>query len=289
MLLFQINPCWFAPGMVWDSYWRPGSFDPPYKMDRPLSEFLATDTRGIRYPITLAGGVVSTLGLEGDFRPFRETPFWIPTREMTFGAIRALEPLDTTRPVDDPGSFAAFGPQGFYFGESEDLWKKSFILCSALDTLPRHTPILISAFDASPHACHHIANKRVLEVIKSVCLDPSRTLVLQGFRGSVATVEAWRAFPTRTFFSISGSVAFFSNAEREGLRAIPRTQLLVESSSPSYPLGTSHPMSPIFLGEVIALVAEVRGDSFEEVARYTFINGLSAFQALMCHNRPFAN
>ncbi|KAK3083818.1 hypothetical protein FSP39_003674 [Pinctada imbricata] len=124
--------------------------------------------------------------------------------------------------------------------------------------------------------------------VSSLPSEGFRPLILQGFRGSTSTVESWTRCGHSIYFSINGSVASFTPSEREGLRAIPISRLLVESNSPNSPVGVQYPMTPVFLGVTIDMIARIRGVPFEEICRATYINGLAAFQALLSPSRPYA-
>ncbi|KAK3102219.1 hypothetical protein FSP39_009681 [Pinctada imbricata] len=281
------NPCWYTPNMVWDSYWNPGRMVPPYGSDQPIGQYLSRENRMPRFPITLAGGVVSTLDTPEDFLAFREEAIWVPTFEITPEELGNLDP-DTIPSLLERcrRRYSAIGPVEMDLA-SELLPRQMWNLTTILDNAPSSVPVLLRSYD--PHSrSHPMAIRRLLDVARSMCVDPHKPIVLQGFRGSPATVEEWVQTGCNVFFSINGSVTSFGPTEIEGIRRIPTNRLLVESSSPDFPVNIPHPMTPRFLGEVIHLISQVRGLPHEEVCRATFINGLSAFQGLMSSLRPYA-
>jgi len=83
------------------------------------------------------------------------------------------------------------------------------------------------------------------------------------------------------YISVSGIVSFKNAAElRSVIRKIPKDRLLVETDSP-YLAPVPHrgkENQPAFVRDVAEFVAELRGESFEELAQYTTDNFFTLFK-----------
>ncbi len=65
---------------------------------------------------------------------------------------------------------------------------------------------------------------------------------------------------------------YFDQKQKEALRAIPANRLLVETDAPYITPSGISTNSPIYLGEIIAEVARLRGQEVEQICRWTTIN-----------------
>ncbi|KAL4221045.1 hypothetical protein ACF0H5_019307 [Mactra antiquata] len=100
---------------------------------------------------------------------------------------------------------------------------------------------------------------QALEYVRQFCA-PSQKIHLHCFTGTCSDVKNWSTFPF-CYFGFTGLVGQFNAAQREALRAVPINRLLLESDSPHLnPLDPSQVNTPLFLGDVATLVANVRLD-----------------------------
>ena len=81
------------------------------------------------------------------------------------------------------------------------------------------------------------------------------------------------------YISFSGMVTFGSWKDLEAVRAVPTDRLLIETDAP-YLAPKPHRgkrNEPAFVKHVAERIAEIRGEPFEEVARYTTANAIRCF------------
>ena len=85
--------------------------------------------------------------------------------------------------------------------------------------------------------------------------QPQQKVHVHCFMGRANQVRAWlQKFPN-SYFGITAAVRKFDQRQLEGLRAIPRDRLLLESDAPFFPLGHTRVSTPAYLGEVAAHIA----------------------------------
>lgn len=108
-------------------------------------------------------------------------------------------------------------------------------------------------------------------------LPNQHTFVLHCFSGSTEILNAWLSQFPNTYFGFTFLVSTFKSPQIAALRAVPLNRLLVETDSPYItPPGISI-NSPVYIGEVLKLVAERRRQSLEDVCRQTSINAFTVF------------
>ena len=74
-------------------------------------------------------------------------------------------------------------------------------------------------------------------------------------------------------FGVSGLMQHFSREQREMVRHIPRTRLLLERDAPYFPMNPGVKIqTPLGIGDVGWLVAAERKESFRDLMRSTALN-----------------
>jgi TatD DNase family protein len=135
---------------------------------------------------------------------------------------------------------------------------------------------LAMAVDASLPVVIHAreADDDVVAVLRN---EPRATVILHSFSSGSVLRDAGLA--NGWYFSFSGMVTFKSWTQGDTVRAVPRERLLVETDSP-YLAPVPHRgkrNEPAFVADVARKVAELRGTTFDEVARVTTENAMRLF------------
>ncbi|XP_048736277.2 3'-5' ssDNA/RNA exonuclease TatD-like [Ostrea edulis] len=95
---------------------------------------------------------------------------------------------------------------------------------------------------------------RCMMLMEKLCSRDQRIHV-HCFMGTTDIVEFWlKKFPN-VYFGITAAIRYFNNDQLTGLKAFPRSKLLLETDVPYFPLGTSLVSTPAYLGETAAFVA----------------------------------
>ena len=91
-------------------------------------------------------------------------------------------------------------------------------------------------------------------------------LQLHCFHGGPEEVRQWLATRRMVYFSVGGAIVSASRTQIEGLQSIPRERLLLETDSPYFPMGVTWPMSPLHIGAVARVVAQLIGLPLPELS-----------------------
>ena len=111
-------------------------------------------------------------------------------------------------------------------------------------------------------------------------LDRKQKIQLHSFSGSSSTVENWLVHFPNTFFSFSGLMARFSEAQIRGLKSVPVSNILFETDSPYLKLAKSSSGAgnhPTNVGEIIRHGARMREESFDDLNRTNSRNSRGFF------------
>ena len=95
-------------------------------------------------------------------------------------------------------------------------------------------------------------------------VETNQAIQLHSFSGSEAQVVLWEQDFPYTYFSISGLVKWFTKSQIKGLKRIPLGKLLFETDSP-YLSPSGGLNTPSRLREIIHIVSDIRGESFNEL------------------------
>ena len=97
---------------------------------------------------------------------------------------------------------------------------------------------------------------------------------LHCFSGDEGMMRAWMDEFPNCFFGITGLIRSFSAQQRRALRAIPAERLLLETDSPHLKV---HPEqvynTPLYIGDLAQVVADVRGESLTDLLAISCVNG----------------
>ena len=96
-------------------------------------------------------------------------------------------------------------------------------------------------------------------------LRKRQTIHLHCFYGHSDVVREWlKEFPN-TYLGFTGMARNFNHQQCEGLRAVPRDRLLLESDAPYFPTPKFYVNAPCLLGYTAELVADVRREKYDDI------------------------
>ncbi|XP_069114375.1 uncharacterized metal-dependent hydrolase YcfH-like [Argopecten irradians] len=161
-------------------------------------------------------------------------------------------------------------PEHWYYQERQ--------LKSLLQFLPSDKVLVLHIRGTRGDKAGVEAYMRCLDILEAR-VDRHQKIQLHCFTGTAHVVECWRIGFPNTHFSFSGIMAQFSEEQKEGLRSIPKENLLIETDAPYFPLCQQHQWSaPHFLNRTAQAVADVLEDmTVEEVMELTERNGVRFF------------
>jgi TatD DNase family protein len=84
------------------------------------------------------------------------------------------------------------------------------------------------------------------------------------------------SFPN-TYFGFTILASSFAQTQINALKSVPKDRLLVETDAPYVAPNGTRVNSPVYLGEVIEVVARHRHNRLEDVCRQTCINAFAVF------------
>lgn len=117
---------------------------------------------------------------------------------------------------------------------------------------------------------------KALEILKHNC-DTKQKIVLHCFTGDKDVVLTWMAQFENTYFGYTNLITSFDQNQFEALRRIPSDRLLAETDSPYMAPQGMRMNSPIYIGEVLQLIATMRYTTISDISRCTTTNALSLF------------
>ena len=113
------------------------------------------------------------------------------------------------------------------------------------------------------------ASRRTFKEIEGNCSREQR-IHIHCCMLDISEIEKWRgAFPY-THFGFTGAIQRFGVVQRRALKSVPLERLLLESDAPYFvPDSRVRVNTPVYLGEVASLVAEIRGEPLQVVVEAT--------------------
>ena len=105
----------------------------------------------------------------------------------------------------------------------------------------------------------------------------TQPFILHCFTGTYEISKAWLNHFPNTYFGFTFLASSFSQPQIQALMAIPENRLLVETDSPYITPGGISVNSPVYLGEVVKVVARHRRTSVKEMCRRTTENAFTVF------------
>ena len=109
-------------------------------------------------------------------------------------------------------------------------------------------------------------------------IERNQKIQLHSFLGSRKQVMNWISVFPNTFFSVSGLIKYANESQRDGLRAIPISKILLETDSPYLAVdSTPKGNNPSRITEVIRIVSELREESSMELRKANWRNSKCIF------------
>ncbi|XP_033730888.1 uncharacterized protein LOC117320398 [Pecten maximus] len=101
---------------------------------------------------------------------------------------------------------------------------------------------------------------RCLDILQLQGVSSRQKIQLHCFSGTARVVESWLEVYPNTYFSVSGLVFHFNDAQRKAIKSIPLDRLLLETDAPYFPVSAESSCSAPHLIDITARkVAEIRG------------------------------
>jgi len=187
-------------------------------------------------------------------------PYWVNTHKK-----QDLQQLNTYierhRPVAVGECGLDFRPQ-----QADKKMQLEFFKCQ-LDIAENHQlPVVIHSVKAT---------ETIIETIKKF---KNLTGMIHSYSGSVE--QARKLIDLNFFISAGGSVTYDSAKKiRKVIKEIPITSLLIETDAPDQAdhINYNKRNEPAYLVNTAQIIAELRGDSFDNIARQTTINAKYLF------------
>jgi TatD DNase family protein len=108
-------------------------------------------------------------------------------------------------------------------------------------------------------------------------LSANQVFILHCFTGSFKISKAWLTQCPKTYFGFTFLTSSFAQTQINALKSVPKDRLLVKTNAPYIAPNGIRVNSPVYLGEVIEVVARQRHDRLEDVCRQTCINAFAVF------------
>ena len=105
----------------------------------------------------------------------------------------------------------------------------------------------------------------------------NQVFILHCFTGSFEIPKAWLTQFPNTYFGFTFLASSFAQTQINALKSVPRDRLLVETDAPYIAPSGIRINSPVYLGEVLEVVARHRHERLEDVCRQTCINAFAVF------------
>ena len=232
-----------------------------------------------RVPLTVTGGVKvycdpeTYPGIISNAEGFKVAIGFHPRHagkftDESFSKMREL--------LRDPG-VTALGEVGLDWTEPQSTWGvQREVLMRTLELSCPDRVLVIHMRDHTPYGTY--VHGEIMDVLKAG-VAPTQRIHFHCFTGiSAHAVQAMRTFPQASF-GLAGSVAKFDNLQKEAVRAISSSQLLLETDSPYLRVHDRDDLNtPAYLGEIAEVVATIRGEPILEVLRYSSRNARALYR-----------
>ncbi|XP_011670874.2 uncharacterized protein LOC105441457 [Strongylocentrotus purpuratus] len=193
----------------------------------------------------------------------------------------------TTYTEEDWGTFVALlqnplvvgmSEVGFDFSVPSQRWPDQEALFLRLLGQGTQGRVLILHLRGGAHADTSYAVHKLSRRLLTRQCSPLQRIHLHCYNSDEVQVKAWAiAFP-HCYFGFTGLARHFNASQVRGLRAVAADRVVLETDSPHLP---PHPgmgdNSPDFLGDVGAIVADLRGLPLADLMRQTVRNGQALY------------
>jgi TatD DNase family protein len=207
--------------------------------------------------------VYAALGLHPCYLEQADTPS--SAQALTDGLRAAIEQLRTTSAA---AALVAIGECGLD-GMIDTPMAEQIVFFEAQLNLARELdlPVVIHA-----RRCHN----DMLRCLKHITVP--RGGIIHAFSGSVEIAREYARLGY--LLGVGGTITYErANKTRNAIAQMPLSTLVLETDAPDMPIAgrQGEPNSPLYLPEIAAVLAQLRGVSKEEVAQHTTLNALQLF------------
>ena len=189
-------------------------------------------------------------------------------------ALRRMAQLKSNKLV------CAIGEMGFDFTKPVSLKSQEHLVAAQIPLIAP-LPLILHVRGSQRDVSNDQAYDHCLFFLKGK-IEPLQKIQLHSFSGNRKQVVQWTSVFPNTYFSVSGLTKHNNEAQNDGLKAIPISNLLVETDSPYLSISPSHGKrkgnSPSRLTEVISLVSNIRGETPELIRKANWENSKLFFQ-----------
>ena len=118
--------------------------------------------------------------------------------------------------------------------------------------------------------------EEAFEILKSHC-HTSQRIVLHCCTANYTTVKFWQQHFPHTYFGFTLLVTSFDQSQLQAVREDPENRHLAETDSPYMPPIGIKVNSPMYIGEVVEVMATMRFTDVQTIALCTTKNAINLF------------
>jgi TatD DNase family protein len=173
---------------------------------------------------------------------------------------------------------AAIGEIGLDRTVSEEYWAEQleFLETTASTLKTAGKPIILHVRSTRQDKFSSLLYLLLLQFL-SEKFSANQVFILHCFTGSFEISKDWLTQFPNTYFGFTFLASSFAQTQINALKSVPKDRLLVETDAPYIaPIGI-RVNSPVYLGEVIEVVARHRHDRLEDVCHQTCTNAFAVF------------
>ena len=260
---------------VVDCHWHPGRLPPCYRAG--FDGFLALDTRPVQVPVTLIGGC-AVYGMTES--PQQVTDLgWVICKGIHPKEVANATKLDVGYIMEQCNKEGwAVGEVGLDYSTDGPYRHQKLILAEFFRRADQSTNIVLHLRGAEDDVLAEVPTQDCITLLDGIGVSALVPLYLHCFAGGPDQVNLWARTGRPVYFGISGSVRHFTVTQKEGICAIPRNRILVETDSPYLPNGVKFPNTPKHIGETYRCVADIIGTNIEAISEDVIRNFKTFFQ-----------
>ena len=188
------------------------------------------------------------------------------------------EALGYIRKMIDEDCLDGLGECGFDYTKGGSIVQQERLVAKMAELAKPDIPFILHVRGRRNDYCGEEAYSQCLDFLKGK-LKTNQKIQLHSFSGSQDQVKRWlKVFPS-TCFSLSGLSKHSNFDQKQGIRCIPMGNLIFETDSPYLPMRKLEKgNAPGYVGEIIAYVAEIRGQEVETLIQSNWRNSIKFFR-----------
>ncbi|KAK3087938.1 hypothetical protein FSP39_012633 [Pinctada imbricata] len=173
------------------------------------------------------------------------------------------------------GSWEAHTRIGFDYTEQKTYWDfQEEVFVNLLGLSEPDRPIIIHVKGVEGDVLGSSVHKKCFTKLKEKC-PKQQKIQLHSFSGTAEDVGMWTTEFPNCYFGFTWNVEFFNEIQKSAIRSVPRDKFLIETGilDQSVSLPRTAIKRPTQLGDLASLIAEIRGEKFDEFLKQTVENG----------------